>query len=199
MVYIHVSLPKIYKKDIIAISKSKQACFFRLERTGAPSTADKGGPFVLAFYKLFNIHNFFLISSTPPSWEIPKISHATRGPRRESLGMSLDAVAGGDIYNRGHDRALITTSKNSPLNPPISPTGASSVFGALGTSSPHRDRGAVTGRPDHSRKMYNKFLSVSSPLAHSLLVYPPKYTLPQKNARWDPPDTSDALILFFPL
>lgn len=84
----------------------------------------------------------------------------------ENLDLSSNAVARGDIYNRG---GLLADNRVKILINDVSPR--ASLFVAPEISSPHRDRDTVTGRPKHSRKCTIKFLSISPSLSHTVYSF----------------------------
>lgn len=127
------------------------------------------GPFIfLTFTTFFTFFFFFLTPLFPEKSRKHRTRNSCR-PRKENLGISFvdTQVAKRDIHNYVASNVSLIMKRSSLDRPMSLPTRY--PFGALEVSSSHRDRGAVTVRPDHSRKMYNKFLSFSSqPLAHNL-------------------------------
>lgn len=134
----------------------------------AKHCADRGTVYFFNIYDIFYIFFFFLTPLFPEKSRKHRTLNSCR-PRKENLGKSFvdTQVAKRDIYNYVASNVSLIMTRSSMDRPMSLP--ARYPFGALEVSSSHRDRGAVTVRPDHSRKMYNKFLSFSSqPLAHSL-------------------------------
>lgn len=113
----------------------------------------------------FFLHAFNIRDFAPSTPLLPEKSRERRtrtcGPRSESLGMPLDAVARRDIHNRGPDRPLMTARWKFSLDQPMS------LFARVIRSlAPPKFRARVEiearspGDRESFPKMYNKFLSV---------------------------------------
>lgn len=183
-----VFLPKIYKRDIIAVyyffflSKSKQAYCGSNEREHCRQR-DRTS---FVFLHVFNVHEFCPFdsssSSSSLSWEISQTSHATCGPRWGNLDLSPNAIAREDIYIYSWPLGW-QSSKNSPISRDHRCFPSRVIL--FSRSRKFRAHIEIEARSPDDRnipqKCTIKFLSQFRhlSLAYSLLV-PPRYTLPQE-------------------
>jgi len=186
------SLPKIYKKDIIAIffEIETSVCFSWNKRERQVLDTDRGTEFVSIFFFFFYAPLTFAILSL---WLLLPEKSRERRTRLVDREVKVSKVclwmsSRGETFTiMASIVPLITTSENSRWINRCLSSRAFIRFGALEIPSPHRDRGAVTGRPRIiPRKCtinFSRFFA--SPLVHTRLFVPPKYTLAQ-NARLRP-------------
>jgi len=114
---IDVSLPKIYKRDIIAVffffyrNRNKRIAARMNESTVDRETVR------LSFFYTFERSRVCPFDS-PLSWEISQTSHAICGPRWGNLDLSSNVIAKGNIYNRG---LLADNRVKIPIGSPMFP------------------------------------------------------------------------------